>query len=127
MAPISGEEARIDANFRRYRGLLNKLTVEKFDIITAEILQIKIDSVLLLRGLIHLIFDKATDEPQFAFMYARLCERVQKECPVFEEKLTFRRLLLNKCQEEFEKKPDEDVSFSPSLPKKNKRKEKDED
>jgi hypothetical protein len=40
-------------------------------------------------------------------MYAELCLKVQPACPEFEDngkKQNFRRLLLNRCQKEFEKK-----------------------
>ena len=95
---------------RFYRGQLNKLTVEKFEIITKEIVTFEIKSPEILKELISLIFDKATDEAHFSSMYAELCARVQQITPNFENNFTFRRALLNKCQEEFEKKAEEDVS-----------------
>lgn len=66
------------------------------------------------------IFDKALFEPHFCELYSQLCHTLQKRLPEFDDpaeeaapadgsgevkrrKLNFRRLLLNKCQEEFEK------------------------
>ncbi|GFY90377.1 eukaryotic translation initiation factor 4G [Actinidia rufa] len=52
------------------------------------------------------IFDKALMEPTFCEMYANLCYRLARELPDFSEdnkKITFKRVLLNKCQEEFER------------------------
>ncbi len=65
------------------------------------------------------IFDKALFEPHFSELYSQLCHTLQKRLPEFDDpteqpldeeggevkrrKLNFRRLLLNKCQEEFEK------------------------
>ena len=61
-----------------------------------------------LKGLIDQIFDKALTETTFCPLYSDLCKLLTSEMPEFEEegdkrKLTFRRLLLNKCQNEFEK------------------------
>ncbi|KAJ0960371.1 hypothetical protein J5N97_001821 [Dioscorea zingiberensis] len=52
------------------------------------------------------IFDKALMEPTFCEMYADFCYHLSAELPDFSEnneKITFKRLLLNKCQEEFER------------------------
>ena len=56
------------------------------------------------------MFDKALGEPGFSEIYATLCFDLNKELPTFKDEageeggsdITFRRLLLNKCQEEFE-------------------------
>ncbi|KAI3743857.1 hypothetical protein L1987_56924 [Smallanthus sonchifolius] len=59
-----------------------------------------------LSGVIGQIFDKALMEPTFVEMYANFCSRLAVELPGFgddNEKITFKRLLLNKCQEEFER------------------------
>ncbi|KAF6029164.1 EIF4G2 [Bugula neritina] len=92
--------------FHKARGILNKLTPERFDKLCLELLNVGIDSEPTLRGLIILIFDKAVDEPKFSSLYAQLCERLSKDAPNFEahsNKLnTFYKLLLTKCQDEFE-------------------------
>jgi translation initiation factor 4G len=53
-----------------------------------------------------LIFEKAVDEHKFSALYAQLCVRINQDGPNFEDPgsttSTFRRLLLSKCQEEFE-------------------------
>lgn len=58
--------------------------------------------------MIDQIFDKALTETTFCPLYSDLCHLLTRKMPEFEEegdkrKLTFRRLLLNKCQNEFEK------------------------
>ncbi|CAD5126041.1 DgyrCDS14214 [Dimorphilus gyrociliatus] len=58
-----------DFIFRKVRGILNKLTPQKFDKLSFELLHVGIDSQTILAGIIL---------------------------------LTFKRLLLNKCQDEFE-------------------------
>lgn len=56
------------------------------------------------------MFDKALGEPNFSGVYARLCYDLNQVLPSFkvvdedgkEEDVEFRRVLLNKCQSEFE-------------------------
>ena len=109
------------------RSLLNKLTVEKFDTITAKILQLDISSAEQVGDVVGLIFDKAVDEPKFGGMYANLCLRLSQSLSPFsqeyiefmrqqapgntndqnyEKRFLFRRMMLRKCQVEFESKND---------------------
>lgn len=95
-----------DQIFRRVRGILNKLTPEKFDKLSLELLNVGIDNQVILKGVILLIFDKALEEPKYSNLYAQLCHRLCEDVPNFEPPSSsissFRRLLLNKCQDEFE-------------------------
>ncbi|KWU41598.1 ARM repeat-containing protein, partial [Rhodotorula sp. JG-1b] len=106
---------------RKVKALLNKLTLEKFDSISKQILEWANKSVQetdgrILRQVIALIFEKATDEATWSEMYARLCrflmESVSTEVrdesvkaadgtPVTGGAL-FRKYLLNRCQEDYE-------------------------
>jgi len=92
--------------FRRVRGILNKLTPEKFDRLSTNLLNIGIDSKTILKGIIILIFEKAIDESKYCNLYAQLCKRLSEDAPNFDDfnskTTTFRRLLLSKCQDEFE-------------------------
>lgn len=83
------------------RGILNKLTPEKFQKLSDDLLRIELQSKVILRGVIILIFEKALDEPKYSSMYAQLCKRLSEEAPNFEspdQPCTFRLLLLNKCK-----------------------------
>lgn len=95
-----------DATFRKVRGILNKLTPEKFDKLSLELLNVGIETNTILHGIILLIFEKALDEPKYSSMYAQLCHQLCEDAPNFDPSsssvTTFRRLLLNKCQDEFE-------------------------
>ena len=75
---------------------------------STKILQVGITTLELLTGIIALVFDKAISEPSFSTMYAVLCKKLSIQCPEFNDadgnKQSFRRILLNKCQEEFENK-----------------------
>eukprot|EP01048_Picozoa_sp_COSAG05_P021900 COSAG05_NODE_4179_length_1636_cov_1.691607_1_plen_267_part_00 len=95
-------------------GILNKLTFEKFDSLLEKFLMLPIDSPDLLRLTINLIFDKATSEETFCPLYSQLCKQLtqkfsEEAIQTMEKfntdgkKASFRRLLLNQCQEEFEK------------------------
>ncbi|KAK9820051.1 hypothetical protein WJX72_005497 [[Myrmecia] bisecta] len=101
---------------KEIKSLLNKVTPEKFDKIFDQMVAVGIATPKTLRGLINQVFDKALTEPTFCEIYAKLCLKLNEELPDFEDDtevepedgrprqpLTLRRLLLNKCQEEFEK------------------------
>lgn len=107
---------------RKVNSLLNKMTLEKFDKISDQILEIVSQSKWerdgrTLRQVITLTFEKATDEAHWSNMYARFCKKVQEslgsditEDGVVDNKgepvrggLLFRKYLLSKCQEQFEK------------------------
>ncbi|XP_051553023.1 eukaryotic translation initiation factor 4 gamma 2-like isoform X2 [Myxocyprinus asiaticus] len=109
----SNEKERHDAIFRKVRGILNKLTPEKFDKLCLELLNVGVDSKLVLTGIILLIVDKALEEPKYSSLYAQLCLRLAEDAPNFDgpstefqssqkQSTTFRRLLISKLQDEFE-------------------------
>ncbi|KAF1331542.1 Eukaryotic translation initiation factor 4 gamma 2, partial [Globisporangium splendens] len=56
------------------KGLLNKLTREKFAKITSDVCAIEMDNMELLRNVVSVIMDKALEEPSFADVYADLCK-----------------------------------------------------
>jgi translation initiation factor 4G len=106
----------------KVKSLLNKLTMEKFDSISLQILEWANRSVNEVDGrtliqVIKLVFEKATDEATWSEMYARLCrflmERISQDVrdegiknadgkPIAGGNL-FRKYLLNRCQEDFER------------------------
>jgi len=109
----STEKERHDNIFRKVRGILNKLTPEKFDKLCLELLNVGIDSKVVLKGVILLIVDKALEEPKYSSLYAQLCLRLSEDAPSFDgptpdnqppqkQSTTFKRLLIAKLQDEFE-------------------------
>jgi translation initiation factor 4G len=107
---------------RKVKAALNKMTPEKFDKIADQILTIAAQSKdeadgRTLRQVIQLTFEKATDEAHWASMYAKFCKRmletmspdikdesiVDKNGNVVSGGNLFRKYLLNRCQEEFER------------------------
>lgn len=104
---LNPENTKHDLTFRKVRGVLNKITPEKFHKLSQDILNVGLDSTLILKGVILLIFEKALDEPKYCSMYAQLCKRLSESSPNFDPPdgpCTFNRLLLSKCQDEFEKR-----------------------
>ncbi|EPS40436.1 hypothetical protein H072_5714 [Dactylellina haptotyla CBS 200.50] len=120
----AGEEARLSPEMvqRKVKAALNKMTPEKFDKIADQILEIASQSRYetdgrSLRQVIQLTFEKATDEPNFSSMYAKFCKRMlesmhpdikdenikDKNGNVVTGGALFRKYLLNRCQEEFER------------------------
>ncbi|KAG1718158.1 hypothetical protein EDB19DRAFT_1921210 [Suillus lakei] len=107
---------------RKVKALLNKLTMEKFETISDQIIHWANMSVNEKDGrtliqVIRLVFEKATDEAAWSEMYARLCRKMMEQInpevqddgiknsdgkPIAGGQL-FRKYLLNRCQEDFER------------------------
>ncbi|MED6209293.1 hypothetical protein PIB30_053252 [Stylosanthes scabra] len=95
-----------EAKQRQLKAILNKLTPQNFEKLFEQVKAVNIDNAVTLTGVISQIFEKALMEPTFCEMYANFCSHLAAELPDFSEdneKITFKRLLLNKCQEEFER------------------------
>lgn len=94
---------------KNVRGILNKLTPEKFQTLLAQLKNLTMDTPAKLKGVIELIFEKAVDEPNFAVAYAEMCSELSKAQkaldpgPKIDSNMSFRVVLLHTCQEEFEK------------------------
>ncbi|KAG2153179.1 ARM repeat-containing protein [Suillus clintonianus] len=107
---------------RKVKALLNKLTMEKFESISDQIIHWANKSVDEKDGrtlilVIRVVFEHATDEPAWSEMYARLCRKMMEQIspevqgdgiknsdgkPIAGGQL-FRKYLLNRCQEDFER------------------------
>lgn len=107
---------------RKVKAALNKMTPDNFEKISDQILQIAAQSKdetdgRTLRQVIQLTFEKATDEAHWASMYAKFCKKMletmsseirdesikDKTGQVVSGGALFRKYLLNRCQEEFER------------------------
>ncbi|CAG8570984.1 22012_t:CDS:10 [Dentiscutata erythropus] len=118
----SDENLQIDVIQRKVKALLNKLTLEKFDSISDQIIEYANKSRYerdgrMLKEVIRLTFEKSCDEPNFSQMYAQLCRKMMEriDTDIVDENVTnaegkfvqggtlFRKYLLNRCQEDFEK------------------------
>jgi drug/metabolite transporter (DMT)-like permease len=95
-----------EAKQRPIRAILNKLTPTNFEKLIEQMKAINIDNAATLTSFVSQIFDRALMEPIYCEMYVNFCCQLARELPDFNEdneKVTFKRVLLNKCQEEFER------------------------
>jgi translation initiation factor 4G len=122
--PAPGAAGHMDPEMvqRKVKAALNKMTPEKFDKLADQVLSIAAQSKdevdgRTLRQVIQLTFEKATDEAHWASMYAKFCKRMletmspdikdesilDKNGNIVSGGNLFRKYLLNRCQEEFER------------------------
>jgi translation initiation factor 4G len=107
---------------RKVKALLNKLTMKKFDSISGQIIvwankSEKDKDGRTLIQVIKLVFETAIDQPTWSEMYARLCRKMMEQISpkVRDDGIRnsegkhitgghlFRKYLLNRCQEDFER------------------------
>merc|ERR1719253_1733495 len=100
------EEQQDKVVVRTVNGILNKLTVEKFEPLYAQLLEAGIAKSEHIEALTKQLFAKATAQHHFISMYADICARLLEwltENPVIPDAgKAFKRILLNQCQESFE-------------------------
>uniref|UniRef100_A0A8C9RA48 Eukaryotic translation initiation factor 4 gamma 3 n=1 Tax=Scleropages formosus TaxID=113540 RepID=A0A8C9RA48_SCLFO len=101
--------------FRKVRSILNKLTPQMFNQLMKQVTDLTIDTEERLKGVIDLVFEKAIDEPSFSVAYSHMCRCLATlKVPMADKPSTtvnFRKLLLNRCQKEFERDKVDDVVF----------------
>ncbi|KAI8347222.1 armadillo-type protein, partial [Mortierella sp. GBAus27b] len=100
---------------RKVMGLLNRLTLERFDSISDTMVDIanlssRENDGVVLKLCIQIIFEKAKDEPIFGCVYAKLCHKLHEKIsdevkdtsiPGSSGGKLFRKYLLHRCQEDF--------------------------
>ena len=115
------EEAKTAELLKTFRGYLNKITPQKYHVIEEKIRLLTIDTEERLTLILNLIFDKAVDEPAFCIQYANLCKYLNtlKVSKINEkgesESVGFWRLLLTKCQQQFERDIYADIDIEARL------------
>uniref|UniRef100_A0A672LCL5 Eukaryotic translation initiation factor 4 gamma 3-like n=1 Tax=Sinocyclocheilus grahami TaxID=75366 RepID=A0A672LCL5_SINGR len=101
--------------FRKVRSILNKLTPQMFSQLMKQVTDLTIDTEERLKGVIDLVFEKAIDEPSFSVAYGNMCSCLATlKVPMTDKPnstVNFRKLLLNRCQKEFEKDKVDDDAF----------------
>lgn len=121
MAKSNREVGTLESNMRELRAVLNKVSPENFWKLSCDFKVIIMANISNLDPFIDLIFEKAVTEQGFASPYALLCKSVGEK-PEEERKkeekdkqnsknnnkspemLHFRKCLLVKCQQEFERR-----------------------
>lgn len=67
---------RLQELYKKFRGILNKLTPQKFNTLIDKVKGLKIDTQKRLEGVIDLVFEKAIEEPNFSEAYAVMCSKL---------------------------------------------------
>ncbi|XP_023948132.2 eukaryotic translation initiation factor 4 gamma 3 [Bicyclus anynana] len=111
---LNEEEVKTQDLYKKFRGILNKLTPQKFDTLLDKVKSLEITTQTRLEGVIDLVFEKAIEEPNFSEAYAVLCSKLSTlkvPCDNDPDKcVNFRGLILSRCQNQFmTKKTDEQV------------------
>ncbi|CAK9810287.1 Eukaryotic translation initiation factor 4 gamma 3 [Anthophora quadrimaculata] len=120
---ISEEEAKTEALYKRVRSVLNKLTPQKFNTLVDQVRALNIDTPERLQGVIDLVFEKAVDEPSFSVAYALMCKELavmgvsgaNKNSDNQESSFNFKKLIIERCQKEFEKNPENELARASKL------------
>lgn len=92
-----------------FSGILNKIKPQTYGLLVEVVDLLVIDTEDRLKTVLDLVFDKSVDEPVFCLLYANMCKHISKfnikklnaETGI-EEEVKFQRLLLSRCQKEFE-------------------------
>lgn len=115
--PTDNDESSPAYVERKVKSLLNKLTQEKFDSISKQILEWANRSKnetdgMSLKLVIKQVFEKATDEAHWSAMYGRLCRKLLDDLDpdvteIIDGKplsggVLFRKYLIGRCQMDFE-------------------------
>lgn len=95
---------------RSFRLMLNKITVDNYEILVGEIktdCSYIIDTPRKLVSVIDILFEKSTTEKFFCPLYARLCKTLAQlnivQSPEDTRKNIWKSALISRCQQEFEK------------------------
>lgn len=102
-----GDVASDEDIVRSMKSILNKLTVEKFESLSVQLINCGIRNTFHVELLIQEVFEKATTQHHFIDMYADLCDLLNvhfSEHPMTDDtKKNFKKILLHCCQASFEK------------------------
>jgi len=104
---------------RNIQSLLNKLTLDNFQSIAGKLrdaittaMESSEDAQKFLSFVVEVIFEKAVREPRYVASYSQLCVYLSEN---FIQSASFKRQLLQKCQQEFESPPTINSQTSPGL------------
>ncbi|XP_072930362.1 eukaryotic translation initiation factor 4 gamma 1-like isoform X2 [Epargyreus clarus] len=99
------EEVKTQELYKKFRGILNKLTPQKFDTLLDKVKTLEINTQARLIGVIDLVFEKAIDEPNFSEAYAAMCSKLSMlKVPADnapDQCVNFRALIISRCQNQF--------------------------
>eukprot|EP00111_Clytia_hemisphaerica_P011500 TCONS_00033760-protein len=99
---------------RNVRAIVNKLTPQKFKELVNQVINLRVDTVRKLEMVVDIIYETAINIPLYSVAYANMCRVFTdafKHIPGDKSNLHFRKILLNKCQKEFEKEFEDDIQM----------------
>lgn len=99
---LSGDEKLL----AEIKGTLNKISNENYEEMVEQLRKYDIRSVNNLKGFVRILFNKALNETHYINIYVQICRSFMQTFiidPLDDRKYTFRTVLLNTCQESFEK------------------------
>lgn len=107
---LPGMQAQNEVILRTIQGMLNKITPETFSRLSDEIVRQmqKLATEKDYSSGVRQVFDTALREPKFSKLLSDLCVKLAApgaRHDTLPEKVTFRRILLNLCHDEFSKLP----------------------
>uniref|UniRef100_K3WQU0 MI domain-containing protein n=1 Tax=Globisporangium ultimum (strain ATCC 200006 / CBS 805.95 / DAOM BR144) TaxID=431595 RepID=K3WQU0_GLOUD len=111
---LDAPEDTTEASLKEAKSILNKLSIEKFEKLSNELIAVAVRNIDVLTGVIETIILKAKMEWHFSTMYAELCTKMSRtQMPavtidgevVEDTNKLFRRLLLKRCEQEFLEAP----------------------
>jgi translation initiation factor 4G len=107
------DRSELDDLLKKVRSIVNKITPEKFEKLMGQVKDLKIDTQEKLEGVINLIFLKAIDEPSFSHVYAKMCHDLSTYVRLKTDEegqtvISFKRLLITRCQQEYERQNQDD-------------------
>ncbi|CAK0824169.1 unnamed protein product, partial [Prorocentrum cordatum] len=113
-AGAGGEDDPDAAVVRQLKSILNKLTLEKYDTLSQQILEVPMKTSTHVELLITEVFEKAITQHPFINMYTDLCVLLHDHFtnnPIADDAFSFKKLLLTECQNVFErnKQPPKDL------------------
>lgn len=72
-----GADGQTEEMLKVLRGILNKLTPERFEGLVKQVDELKIDNEESLKAVIELIFKKAVSEQSYSMAYAKMCHHMK--------------------------------------------------
>lgn len=75
---ISSKQKKTEELIRKIRGILNKLTIEKCDVLINQVKELSFETKDDLQSIVNLIFEKAVDEPLYCNAYALFCKQLSQ-------------------------------------------------
>ncbi|XP_066919987.1 uncharacterized protein [Clytia hemisphaerica] len=105
-AQLSKDELEMKNLERNVRAIVNKLTPQKFKELVDQLANLRVDTVPKFEIEVDIIYETAINIPLYSEAYANMCRVLTdslKSIPGDKSNTNFRKILLNKCQEELEK------------------------